>query len=336
MKMINKPNCVACSSIGVLKLKGQKDFFCGSEGSYTYLKCPNCNLYWISPQPTFENLMDLYNEFYDVTLITPTFPEKESRLKNLVRKSILFCYKGYPIEQSSFVSGVGLKMIGMILGLFPPIYNRALYGLGKTFPPYKENGRLLEVGCGRGWYLKIMRSWGYETIGIEANIESAKKAKEIYGVEVLESFSLEEIPSESFDVITMIHVFEHLYEPEKTAKECYRILKPNGMLLLAMPNGESLTAKILGCNYRALAPPWHLYIHNTKSIKLFLEKFGFKTEATSRAKNAGYVFNASRAISKGSYEIDKVPFSYWFQALESFLNLFYSDIGEELEVVAVK
>ncbi|MCX7858329.1 MAG: class I SAM-dependent methyltransferase [Deltaproteobacteria bacterium] len=262
--------------------------------------------------------------------------KSKNKLKKAIRQAILWYYKGYPLKNESHTLKATTYLLGMLLGLIPFVYDRAIYGLGKCFPPYKNNGSLLEVGCGRGWYLKIMRELGWKVLGLELNQESARKGSETYGVEIKEGYNLKEIPSSSFDVVTMIHVFEHLHNPEEVVSDIHRILKPGGILLLAMPNGTSLSEKLFGANYRALAPPWHLYIYNPKSITLFLEKFGFNVKATSRARNAGYVYNANKSILKRKFRREEEAFCLWFQILESFLNFFNPNIGEELEVVAIK
>jgi len=85
-------------------------------------------------------------------------------------------------------------------------------------------------------------------------------------------------PDNYFDVITMNHVFEHVYNPSDTMKELKRILKPNGTLIIAVPNYNSLVYKIFGKYWYQLDAPRHLFIYSNKILIMYAKKFNFKIE----------------------------------------------------------
>ncbi len=140
---------------------------------------------------------------------------------------------------------------------------------------FSKKGRILDVGCGRGDFLLMMRQRGWECNGLELDSRVGANSKE--GVE-LKSGSLSDVrfPDAHFEAVTFWHVFEHVKEPEWTLKECARILKPGGLLVLAVPNRASLQSRAAGMGWFHLDPPFHLYHYSAENIKKLLEKSGFE------------------------------------------------------------
>jgi SAM-dependent methyltransferase len=85
------------------------------------------------------------------------------------------------------------------------------------------------------------------------------------------------IPDASFNVITMWHVLEHLKRPETVLRESWRILRPGGMLVIAVPNAESLQATISGGHWFLLDVPRHLYHFSARNLTRLLRMHGFET-----------------------------------------------------------
>lgn len=297
---VPRPTCLVCGTEGELAYRNCYDFYCGSPGSYDYLCCRTCGLLWISPQPSLDELIRLYNDYHGETLLTPTFHNSPGSAKTFIRRCVL-ASMGYP-------GTPWMRLLGTLLGRLPVIGSRARYGLGWTFLPYRPSGRLLEIGCGTGWYLKIMRDWGWDVIGIEPDSSAVAKGRTLYGVEVIEG-TLEQkpFPEAHFDAIVMRHVIEHLPEPETTLQECLRILKPGGMLALATPNGQSLASRWFGRYWRGATAPWHLYLFSPRSLRRLLAKCGFASiRIRTTAVSAHWVYTASRYIREGRYDARKV------------------------------
>lgn len=140
---------------------------------------------------------------------------------------------------------------------------------------YAKKGRILDVGCGRGDFLTMMRERGWECSGLELDSRVAQKSSE--GVD-LRPGSLSDVrfPDAHFEAVTFWHVFEHVKEPAWTLKECARILKPGGLLVLAVPNLASLQSRLAGKGWFHLDPPFHLYHYSAANIRNLLEKSGFE------------------------------------------------------------
>jgi len=148
-------------------------------------------------------------------------------------------------------------------------------GRTRAVERYASKGRILDVGCGRGDFLQMMLERGWEAFGLELDSRVARKSKEGFD---LRSGALSDnrFQDEYFEAVTFWHVFEHVKEPEWTLRECRRILKPGGLLVLAVPNMASLQARLSGKGWFHLDPPFHLYHYSASNLKKLLEKSGFE------------------------------------------------------------
>lgn len=135
--------------------------------------------------------------------------------------------------------------------------------------------KLLDVGCGTGDFLKICKNDNWKTIGIEPN-ESAKKiAKNKLGEEAVLYTNINEIKNLKFDVITLWHVLEHVSDLEFYISKLKSLLKPNGFLVIAVPNYKSFDAKYYKQFWAAFDVPRHLWHFSKKSISLLFQNEKF-------------------------------------------------------------
>jgi 2-polyprenyl-3-methyl-5-hydroxy-6-metoxy-1,4-benzoquinol methylase len=134
--------------------------------------------------------------------------------------------------------------------------------LVQRFKPSK--GELLDIGAGTGDFLVVARDNGWSITGVEPS----KKAKSIAkGKGVPFTADLQQIPSHSKDVITMWHVLEHVPDVQAQITELKRILKPDGVLVVAVPNYKSYDAQYYGAFWAAYDVPRHLWHFSKASIK---------------------------------------------------------------------
>lgn len=137
----------------------------------------------------------------------------------------------------------------------------------------KPPGAILDIGCGTGDFLKVMQSNRWDVTGYEPNTDAAKiaKSKDINLIN-----DLQYIPDHYYDVITMWHVLEHVSDVHKQAEELKRLLKPNGVLIIAVPNYKSFDAKFYKKYWAAYDVPRHLYHFSKRSIQLVFSEVGLK------------------------------------------------------------
>jgi SAM-dependent methyltransferase len=144
---------------------------------------------------------------------------------------------------------------------------------------YTGNRRLLDVGAGFGFFLAEMKNRGWEAVGVEISQKALDYARNVLGL-TIHPGPLEKVgfPDHYFDAVTGFYVIEHLSHPMTFLKECQRILKPGGLLLLRYPHTTPIKNLLhcLGIRNRLYDLPAHLSDFSPKMIQLCLEKTGFE------------------------------------------------------------
>jgi 2-polyprenyl-3-methyl-5-hydroxy-6-metoxy-1,4-benzoquinol methylase len=135
---------------------------------------------------------------------------------------------------------------------------------------------LLDVGCGSGTLLGLLKHRGFQVRGLDFSSEAAAIAKSENDVEVAVG-ALEEVhfPDQSFDIVTLFHVMEHVTNPRRVLKEISRILRPEGAVVLQVPNIESWQFKMFGAKWYGLDIPRHVIDYSKKSMLKLLNDSGF-------------------------------------------------------------
>jgi 2-polyprenyl-3-methyl-5-hydroxy-6-metoxy-1,4-benzoquinol methylase len=169
-----------------------------------------------------------------------------------------------------------------------------------------NKGKLLDIGAGTGDFLLTAKENGWSTIGVEPS-EKAKAIAVKKGVEF--SATTEELESHTFDVISMWHVLEHVPNLENQIKELKRLAKPNGTIIIAVPNFKSYDAKYYGKFWAAYDVPIHFWHFSKTAIKLLFEKEEIKLEKVLPMKfDSFYVSLLSEKYKNGKMNFIK---AFW-------------------------
>ncbi|HST22953.1 MAG TPA: class I SAM-dependent methyltransferase, partial [Blastocatellia bacterium] len=184
----------------------------------------------------------------------------------------------------------------------PLIRNHATYELDALMHPYVEGGSLLEVGCGSGMYLDLMKALGWKrVVGIDISHRAIEQARNELKLEAycgeLKDVCLDE---ESFDAVSLSHTLEHVPDPVGFLREVYRVMKPEARLAIVVPNIESLSARVFGQNWFHLDAPRHMVNFTRSSLRIALERAGFQVESLKTNPRMGYktaLFSYSRKAS---------------------------------------
>ena len=145
-------------------------------------------------------------------------------------------------------------------------------------------GRLLDIGCGVGDFLRVVKASGWEVAGIEPSAAAQAIAAKRLGFMPLPPSAASSLADASFDVITMWHVLEHVDDLHEQFASLQRLLKPGGRLILALPNYQSYDAAYYKSTWAAWDVPRHLNHFNRDFLVSNLSDFGFEYIDTQRLK----------------------------------------------------
>ncbi|NQW95261.1 MAG: methyltransferase domain-containing protein [Polaromonas sp.] len=331
------PTCRICQLPGLSLHQGLRDRLFGVPGEWNLKKCgnPKCGLIWLDPMPVSEDLGRLYETYY-----THEIRENNSLAKGLYRRAIdayLSKRFGYPAraERNAFDD-----LLGALLYLHPGA--RAEADARVMELPVHPGGRLLEVGFGNAKTLARMQTLGWDVQGVEFDPVAVNNAAASGLVVHLGDIAAQNFADESFDAVVSSHVLEHLPDPEGFLRECWRVLKPGGIVLAYTPNSRSLGHLVFGPNWRGLEPPRHLHLFNSDNLIGMARAVGLSDISYRVTVRGGVILAASWYLSrmsksqnlltkKGSRILEEVAHYLSWAACK-----FNGNLGEELVLTARK
>ena len=322
--------CFLCGSVGRILYERLRDWLFEAPGEWGFLKCPDCGLVWLNPRPIQDDLGEIYRGYYT------RGGNAHSTLRQKSERALYSTLPGY----SSLAPNWFWNLLGRGLSLSSLMKERAL--LGTMCLVGNEKGRLLDVGCGNGFFLSIMRDAGWQVVGVEPDREAAHGAQQRYGVTVLAGYLADaKFDEQTFDAITLNHVIEHVFDPVAVLSECRRLLKPNGRIVVVTPNVESEGHSIFKSFWRGLEHPRHIHLFSRRSLQSCCEQAGLSVELlrTSERSAAG-IWVSSQVVrgqrnnfhvrAKAGMKLSGVL----FQLHERKLLRRFESAGEELVTVA--
>ena len=165
-------------------------------------------------------------------------------------------------------------------GLFESLYHIVRkYTIKKKFhlvDRFSRGGSHLDIGCGTGEFLAYVKNKGWNTKGLEPSERARQYAKDNYGLDVDPVGTLEDLPDNYFDSITMWHVLEHVYCLNTDFEHYKRVLKDDGTLIVAVPNCASYDARHYKEFWAAYDLPIHLYHFRTDDVHALASKHGME------------------------------------------------------------
>lgn len=154
---------------------------------------------------------------------------------------------------------------------------RCFENLTGQFEPFaKPGGRLLDVGCGAGFMMRVARQHGFDVMGCDVS-DWANQHGRAEGFDVRVGL-LEELayPAEEFDVVVCNHTLEHVSSPIPFLSEINRILRVEGILVLGVPNIDSLMSRIMRERWGSILPDQHLWHFTPQTLSTMVERSGLK------------------------------------------------------------
>lgn len=230
-------NCPICNSTQFSPFISCIDHIVSRE-TYTIVACDSCGFKFTNPRPEEHKLGNYY-------------------------------------KSEDYISHSNTKK-GFINSAYQTVRKYTLLKKLQLISKYYRTGKILDIGSGTGDFLNTMKHAKWETIGIEPSEDARKFSVENYGLDIREEVELSKLESGSFEIISMWHVLEHMPKLNERVAELYRLIKPNGIIIIAVPNCNSLDAKIYQDKWAAYDVPRHLSHFTPKDIETLFEKHNMK------------------------------------------------------------
>jgi 2-polyprenyl-3-methyl-5-hydroxy-6-metoxy-1,4-benzoquinol methylase len=165
---------------------------------------------------------------------------------------------------------------GFINSTYQAIRKYTLLKKLQLISKFYKTGNLLDIGCGTGEFMNVCKNAKWKTIGIEPDAQAREMASRKYLLDIFPESHLKELRNESFDVITMWHVLEHVPFLNERIEDLKRLVKPNGIIIIAVPNCNSLDAEIYKNHWAAYDVPRHLYHFTPQTLEFIFKNHQLK------------------------------------------------------------
>jgi len=176
----------------------------------------------------------------------------------------------------------------------------------KTVKKYSSGNDLLDIGCGTGEFLNYCKKMGYNTYGIEPNQKARQFAIDNFGLTVSDETQLDHFSMKRFNVITLWHVLEHVHQLSDRIQKIRQLLRPEGTMIIAVPNCDSWDAKRYYNYWAAYDLPRHLYHFTKNTMRGIVEKNGFNINNIIPLKfDAFYISLLSQKYKSGKHSYIK-------------------------------
>jgi len=233
--------CCVCETDDAIPVGVGQDFeYRTSDDTFLAMQCSSCGLVYLNPRPAVSEFERIY-------------PEN---------------YHAFDFSESDF---------GLVHKVRSRLEAKRVLELCRDLP---DDARILDVGCGDGFHLKLLKKYGKASWTLEG-VDVDKRAVEMAersGLKVhLGNIEELDLPKNSYDMAIMFQTIEHVEKPEKVLSAVLRVLKPGGKLVVVTDNTDSLDFKFFkGSYWGGYHFPRHWNLFNRKSLKKLAEKTGFE------------------------------------------------------------
>ncbi len=163
-----------------------------------------------------------------------------------------------------------------------------------------SKGRVLDYGCGTGSFISLLLKRKWDAWGIEPNAQARNTANHHASKHIFDS--LEHLPQNQFNVITLWHVLEHVFDLESVMNELLKRLTSSGYIVIAVPNCSSYDAKYYKEQWAAYDVPRHLFHFTPETMKLLVKKYKLHlTKIIPLKLDAFYISIQSEKYRNGSF-----------------------------------
>jgi SAM-dependent methyltransferase len=338
--------CPLCGDAGRPAYVGLSDFLYDVPGTWSFRQCgrSTCGALWLDPRPTPEDIGKAYETYYTHEQQDGPAPRGSRRNGPVVRllrrgrDAHLARRFGYGSRDAGGRSG---RIVAHAMAALPGVRDLA-DDTACFLPAPGTHNAFLEVGFGNGTQLRRMRRLGWQVTGVEQDPSAAQSARAQGFSVLLGDLAQHKLDDGSFDAVYGSHCLEHVHEPLETLRECRRLIRPGGALVMVTPNADSWGRRRYGKSWLGLDAPRHLTVFSASSLADLASQAGFtdvRVKVTSRG--AALIVACSSSIRRNGKlpHGQRMPLRTWLvgvsaQLLESLLLTLGRSVGEELVLIA--
>ncbi len=263
--MKNIENCPICSGTEFKEFLSCVDYTV-SKDTFNILSCVSCGFHFTSPIPDESEIGKYY-------------------------------------KAESYVSHSSTNK-GLINKVYQKVRKHTLKQKLKLVNKESKGNSLLDIGSGTGHFLNVCKQGGMSVMGLEPDEDARAFAKENFDIEAKHIEELYNLGAKSFDVITMWHVLEHVYNLKDDLKKIVSALKDDGVLIVAVPNMASYDAKKYKEFWAAYDLPIHLYHFQPKDIRTLFEQYDMTLDKILPMKFDSYYVSMLSEKYKGGNNVN--------------------------------
>ena len=234
--MMEKISCPLSEKKTTLKNYIKVKDYSNTQEEFTIVSCETTDFLFTNPRPKEKNISEYY-DFED--------------------------YISHTNKQSDFISK-----------LYQKVRSHSIKRKYRLISKLISSKKILDVGSGTGEFLSYMTSKGFDTYGVEIAKKARELSKKNHGLFVKDSLS--SLKEKNFDIITMWHVLEHVYDLDGYMKKIKGLLNDNGIVIIAVPNHKCFDQKFYGKYWAGWDVPLHLWHFDKDSMLKLSNKYGFE------------------------------------------------------------
>jgi 2-polyprenyl-3-methyl-5-hydroxy-6-metoxy-1,4-benzoquinol methylase len=232
----------------------------------------SCGLLWLDPPPSDAELATAYARYYTHEPPEDVIDSPLHRAYGWLKEGYYGRRYGYTVSPPAIVKSA----LGWLIEALPVARDNLDMRIMEL--PAVPSGRLLDVGCGSGGLLLVMRRLGWRVEGVDTDPRAVDVARSL-GLDARQGNLEDQGYSDgSFDAIMMSHVIEHVRDPLQLVCTCRRLLHPGGRLGIVTPNARSQGHRRYGEIWRGLEPPRHLRVFTAGALHQLVQSAGLTVQ----------------------------------------------------------
>jgi len=284
------PACDVCGSSASTPLVDARDRQHFVPGRFALVACDACGTGRLSPRPVLSDLGRYYpaSEYYAHQPAALTFGSGErglaavrDQLRNDAVRGL-----GYPAPRGPLLSRGAARLLGR------PLRRRLAYG-APGFPRWVPDGRALDVGCGNGFFLALLRHHGWRVEGVDASPDAAVTAERSFGIPVHVGELHDEAVEGPFDFVHLSHVIEHVASPTDLLHRVRELLRPGATAYIETPNLASFGFRVWREQWFPIEAPRHLWLFTGSSLGRAAAAAGLRVDRLQTHRYADFAWEAT-------------------------------------------